>query len=250
MRHLLLFTDNDLAKYEAVATTAHKYEHYAYTNEPTPVVGLPKKTSGGVQPVYNRLSRLIWNPFIIFTKNKSTLKVEQFFKDKSIKLKDRTEQLCRLVAEHGITPDTLMQYAEKAKDTDKATCIESLEYATKTNPGIMTHTALSMVIDSLTATAPRVKWESARVVGNCIHLFPNRVEAAVKNLLDNSEHEGTVVRWSTAFALAQILAMNTSLNSRLVPAIEAIIMLEEKNSIAKIYATALEKITPKKKATL
>jgi HEAT repeat protein len=95
----------------------------------------------------------------------------------------------------------------------------------------------------LTEKAPRIKWESAKVVGNIAHLYPDKLDEAIKNLLINSEHTGTVVRWSAAFALGQIIKLRTSRNRNLIPAIESICKREEKNSIKKIYIAALKGIS-------
>lgn len=172
------------------------------------------------------------------------MQLEQIFKDKSLKPKERTEQLSKLILERIITIEDLTLFARSAKDPVKATCIESLEFATKADPGIITSDALSFVINCLREKAPRVKWESAKVIGNSIHLFPGKIDTAVKKLLDNTEDPGTVVRWSAAFALSQILKLKTGINDQLIPAIESIIEREEKNSIKKIYLAALKKIKP------
>jgi HEAT repeat protein len=81
------------------------------------------------------------------------------------------------------------------------------------------------------------------VIGNIAPLYPGKLKEAISNLLINTEHPGTVVRWSAAFALGEIVKMNTTLNKDLVPAIESICKREEKNSIRKIYLAALKKIT-------
>ena len=173
--------------------------------------------------------------------------LEEIFKDKSLKPKERTAQLSKLVSEHVISLDELIQFAAKAKDPVKATCIESLEFASKADPGIITDAALAFVLDSLGSKAPRVKWECARVIGNCIHLFPANIDIAAGKLLVNTEDEGTVVRWSAAFALSQVLLLKSGINEQLIPAVETIMDREEKNSIKKIYAAALKKLKPAKK---
>ena len=118
----------------------------------------------------------------------------------------------------------------QAKDPAKATCIEAMEFATKVNPGIATVECLEFMIASLTAKAPRVKWESAKVIANIAHMFPDKLDNAVNNLLLNSEHAGTVVRWSAAVALAAIIKMKYKKNKELIPAIEAICKREEKRT--------------------
>ena len=161
--------------------------------------------------------------------------------DKAIKSKEKTELLSKLVLENKISADDLLEFAGTAKDPIKATCIEALEYATKQKPTLVNEKNFQFVTASLTEKAPRIKWESAKVIGNTAHLFPAKVDQAIKNLLDNSEHDGTVVRWSAAFALGEILKLKTKHNTDLLPALEAICNREEKNSIKKIYLDAIKK---------
>lgn len=167
--------------------------------------------------------------------------LEELFKDKAIKPKDKTETISNWISEGSLPVDELISFAEKQKDPAKATCIEALEYATKQKPALADEACLTFVTGTLTEKAPRIKWESAKVIGNIAHLFPAKLDKSISNLLANTEHEGTVVRWSAAFALGEILKLNTKHNTGLLPAIEKICEKEEKNSIKKIYQAALKK---------
>lgn len=162
--------------------------------------------------------------------------------DKTIKPKAKTELLSKWLLDNPKKSGELINYAKKAKDPIKATCIEALEYVTKTHPKIANKICFDFVNDSLKEKAPRIKWESARVIGNTVALFPKEVGAAVKNLLVNAEHPGTVVRWSVAFALGEIIKLNLPINKTLVPAAQNICAQEEKNSIKKIYLAAIKKV--------
>jgi HEAT repeat protein len=165
---------------------------------------------------------------------------QKFFNDKSIKPKEKTEALSKWLLENPKDIDDLIDLAKASKDPVKATCIESMEFATKSNPEIASSDCLDYVTKTLTEKAPRIKWESAKVIGNIAHLYPDKLDEAVKNLLVNSEHSGTVVRWSAAFALGQIIKLKTPRNKKLIPEIESICKREEKNSIKKIYLAALK----------
>ena len=165
--------------------------------------------------------------------------------DKGLKPKVKTETLSAWLFENKITIDNLIAFAESAKDPVKATCIEALEFATKQKPALINKTTFQFMSQSLTAKAPRVKWESAKVIGNTAHLFVDKLDEAIKNLLINSEDKGTVVRWSAAFALGEILKLKTTHNKDLLPALEAICEREEKNSIKKIYLDAIKKTDKK-----
>lgn len=168
------------------------------------------------------------------------MNINEILNDKTTKAKDKTEALSKLLLDKTISADELVTFAETANDSQKATCIEAIEFATKQQPAILKIKSFQFVTQSLASDAPKVKWESARVIGNTVHIFSHKLEDAIKYLLENSEHSGTVVRWSAAFALAQILKLQTKHNKELLPAIEAIINREEKDSIKKIYLAAVK----------
>ncbi|MEO7265596.1 MAG: hypothetical protein ABIW38_11815 [Ferruginibacter sp.] len=162
--------------------------------------------------------------------------------DKSKKSKAKTETISRWLLANPGKLKILIEFATKAKDPAKATCIEAIEFATKSEPGISSPACLNFVSEALLENAARIKWESAKVIGNIAHLYPGKLNLAINNLLINTEHTGTVVRWSAAYALAQIIKMKTKQNKDLLPAIEAICLREEQNSIRKIYLEAIKKL--------
>lgn len=171
---------------------------------------------------------------------------EALLLDKTLKAKEKTLALSGLLLQKKLSPDELTDYAAKAKDPIKATCIEALEYATTKDPALLTQKAFRFVCRELGAKAPRVKWESARVIANTAHLFPSELGDAVKGLLINSEDDGTVVRWSAAQGLCAIFQVDSSYKKKLRGVIEAIISREEQNSIRKIYLATLKKEDRKK----
>ncbi len=161
--------------------------------------------------------------------------------DKSTKPKEKTETLSKWLIANPKKINHLIEFAVSSKDPFKATCIEAIEFATKTNPKIATINCLDFITNSLYEKAPRVKWESAKVIGNIASIFPEKLNEAIKYLLINSEHTGTVVRWSAAYALSEIIKLKTKMNKDLIPAAEAIIKREEKSSIKKIYQESIKK---------
>jgi hypothetical protein len=167
--------------------------------------------------------------------------IEKILDSKYIKPKEKTETISKMLLEGSLSIDELIDYAKKSKDPVKATCIEAMEFATKINPEIATQEFLQFVSATLAEKAPRIKWESAKVIGNIAHLYAGQMDEAVKNLLSNTEHTGTVVRWSAAFALGQIIITKHASTISLRDVAEKICNSDEKNSIKKIYLEALKK---------
>ncbi len=168
--------------------------------------------------------------------------IEQVFQDKTIKAKGKVSTIGEWLINNEIQIEELLAYAEKQKATDKATCIEAVEYATKKVPTIADKSLLDFVTNALKDEEPRVKWESAKVIGNISKLFPIQLGNAIKNLLPNAENAGTVVRWASAYALAEILKLKSKNNTTLLPQIEKLCEKEEDNAVKKKYLEAIKKV--------
>ena len=167
--------------------------------------------------------------------------IAELINDKTKKTKEKVEIISKWLSDGSLPTDELIVFAEKAKDPEKATCIEAIEFATRQNVKIADESVFAFVTKMLAENAPRVKWESAKVVGNIAHLFPTKLNKAISNLLANSDYDGIVVRWASAFALGEILKLKTKHNKDLLPAIETICDREQDNGVKKKYLDAIKK---------
>jgi HEAT repeat protein len=167
--------------------------------------------------------------------------IDEVLDDKSLKAKQKVVLISELLINRRISIEQLIASAKNKNDTSKATVLEAMEFASKTKAEIINSKAFEFVIDSLKSDAPRVKWESAKVMANTAHLFLGLLKKAIPGLLDNTDHSGNVVRWSAASALSKIIQCKTELNRELIPAIEAIEKREKDTAIKKIYQQGLKK---------
>lgn len=170
------------------------------------------------------------------------MQLEEVVKDKTKKAKEKVEIVGKWLLERTLRTDELLAFAENAKDSDKATCIEALEFATKLDAGIADESVLDFVTKSLGDKAPRVKWESAKVIGNIAVNFPKQLDVPIRNLLVNANYDGTVVRWAAAYALGEILKLKTDYNKELLGTIESLASAENENGVKKKYLDALKKL--------
>lgn len=168
------------------------------------------------------------------------MKIEDIFQDKTIKAKGKVAIIGEWLINNEMHIEELLAYAEKQKATDKATCIEAIEYATKKAPTIADENLLNYVTKTLKDDEPRVKWESAKVIGNIAKLFRTQLDKAINNLLPNATNTGTVVRWATAYALAEILKLK--IDQKLLPKIEALCEKEIDSGVKKKYLDAIKKV--------
>lgn len=168
--------------------------------------------------------------------------LQSFFKERKFSPKEKTQLLKEALLNKNLTTKELIKYAKIAKAVDKGSCVEALEFASKISPSVVDNDVFKFLCDCLLDKAPRVQWESAKVIGNVAAHFQNQFNLCIPNLLINSEKGGTVVRWSAAFALAEIIKTKHISTLDLIPVVEAILLWEEKNSIRKIYDAALKKV--------
>lgn len=168
--------------------------------------------------------------------------LDLLFSDKTIKAKAKVAQLGEWLLNRTLTPEALMLFADGQKPVNKATCIEAFEYATKQQPGIADHSTLVYMTLALHETEPRIKWESAKVIGNIAGQFPADLDTTIPPLLENATHSGTVVRWAAAYALSEILKLKTNRYTELLPQIEVLSEKEADNGVKKKYLAALKKV--------
>ncbi len=166
--------------------------------------------------------------------------VAELLKKKDLKAKEKTELLAEALMSGILAFPDIIQFASTAKEPAKATCMEALEYATSQKPEIATPDVLEFAASHLQAKAPRLKWESAKVIGNIAHLFSAQLDTAVVGLLNNSKDDSTVVRWSSAYALTRIVSLPSYSNDPFQSKLSTNLESEDKDSIKKMYTKALK----------
>lgn len=129
------------------------------------------------------------------------------FEDKTIKAKQKVALIGDWLLTKELPIDELFAFADVQKATNKASCIEAVEYATKKDSSVINEDAWQFVTTALKDNEPRIKWESAKVIGNTAALFKTKLDEPIANLLLNTKNDGSVVRWATAYALAEILKL-------------------------------------------
>lgn len=135
----------------------------------------------------------------------------------------------------------LIQCFEDGTTAEKGNCMEAIEYITKENPEFAEN-CLEFVIRHINDKAPRVKWEACRIIGNVAQRFPDKVKETIPKLLENTKDKGTVVRWSTAFALTEIAKCSLEMQKQLVPEFKKILERENNMGVKNIYLKYLKDV--------
>lgn len=135
----------------------------------------------------------------------------------------------------------LLSYYKQAKDPAKGTCLSALTELTKENPEFVKD-CLDFIIEQISYKAPRVKWEASEIIAYASRLYPEKVVKAIPRLMENSIEDGTVIRWSAAFALTEIAKNNPATQKELIPYIEEMIETEKENGVRNVYVKAMKSL--------
>lgn len=119
--------------------------------------------------------------------------------------KKKAKAMAEALLNDSLKPSELMEAIPALPDAELAIVMESLEGATRKEPGLVSDKLFTCLVECLAHTAPRVQWEAARTIGNVAKQHPEHLGPAVKALLVNTANDGTVVRWAAAQALTAIL---------------------------------------------
>jgi len=155
-----------------------------------------------------------------------------------IKAKELSSSLAKEIVRDGELLERLGEDIDLFTDVEKGVLMEALEYATDVDPDVA-EPVLDIVFECLRCEAPKVKWEAARVIGNIACRFPEKASLSVPKLLENTKHRGTVVRWSAAYALSEIIKYDEKARRRLMPEIEKILRREKNGGVRNVYKKAL-----------
>lgn len=171
--------------------------------------------------------------------------IQDLLKSK-IKSKEKTTFLANMLKKDKKVLNDLITNFETASAPNKGTCIEALELITKDDPAYVL-SSIDFIIEQISNKIPRVKMESSRVVANISVKYPEEAGKAIPNLLMNTKDEGTVIRWSAAFALSEIAKNDPGSRAELIPKFKYFIEKEQNNGVKNNYVKALKQIEKENK---
>ncbi len=126
-------------------------------------------------------------------------------------------------------------------DKKMALIFEAMEAVSSKNPMTADLGWLTFAQDFISSDSRSIKREASRIVGNIAHLFPNNLNVAVRSLLENTNDVGTVIRWSSAYALARIIQIPRYANSNLYFTLTELSEREQENGVKNQLLSGLKK---------
>lgn len=166
--------------------------------------------------------------------------IVQMLNDKSIKAIEKRAKLVDLLMEKKVTIQELDALSGTLNDKQLVSVLEAIEAITQQTPELANKDYLLFAGRYILADNNSLKREAARIVGNLAHRFPDDLDQPIKDLLENTKHDGTVVRWSSAYALGRIVALPQYANSPLFDTVTDIWEKESENGVKNQYAKGLK----------
>lgn len=162
-----------------------------------------------------------------------------------IKPKEKINLLVEALMEEKISLQELLDFYSKTTDSQKGSCLSALAEITKEEPRFVGN-MIDFVIKQLPSKAPRVKWEAGEIIANIAAEYPQQIASSVPELIKNSKQDnGTVVRWSAAFALTEIVRSSSKMEKQLLPKFRKMIDAEKNNGVKKFYIKTLREFPTK-----
>ena len=156
----------------------------------------------------------------------------------SLKPKEKVSRLANwLKNQPNLT--SLIGYYNDAKDSEKGACLSAITAIAKDDANFIAG-HIDFIVKQLSHKAPRVKWEANEIVAYSSKIFSGKLNLVVPKLLENSKNEGTVVRWSAAYALTEIAKNNPGLRDKLTGVFKKILKTEKQNGVRNIYLKTLK----------
>ncbi len=161
--------------------------------------------------------------------------------DKSLKAIEKRGIVIKALKEKNITIKEIESMINETDEKKSAIIFEAIEAVTNSDAQIADIGWLNLAVENILSASDSIKREASRIVGNISHKFPNDLEKAIEKLLFNSKAVGTVVRWSSAYALSRIIVIPQYANSELFEKLTEICILEEESGVKNQYIKALKK---------
>ena len=170
-----------------------------------------------------------------------TLGLYNTLRDKSLKGVARRQAVIELML-RGEAPLALLQdLMPQLDEKNAATVLEALEEISNKKLMPLEEGYLPLVIPYIASASNSCRREASRIVGNLAATFPEEVGEAVPLLMDNTADEGTVVRWSAAYALSRIVVLPSYAQSGLYDELQQLAATETEHGVKSQYDKALKK---------
>jgi len=165
------------------------------------------------------------------------MNITDLLSDKKLKSVEKRKSIVSLLLSGELTIAKL----PKLNDKQTGIVLEAMEEISQKDSEIIDESWLKFAENHVNSEDNTLKRESARVIGNIAHKFPEKLKNSIPKLLKNSENKGTVVRWSSGYSLGRIIQIPKFAKSDLFETLVIIAENEQDNGVKNQYVKGLKK---------
>lgn len=161
--------------------------------------------------------------------------------DKSLKRLEKREVIVESIINRKVDFSTISEACEILPEKKVSLLLEAIEEVSRSKEFILEADYLDLAEKYILSSDNSCKREASRIVGNLANKYPTKLDDAIVALLKNTDNEGTVIRWASAYALSRIIVIPQYAKSSLFEQISDLCAREEENGVKNQYIKALKK---------
>ena len=161
--------------------------------------------------------------------------------DKSLKRLEKREVIVESIINRKVDFSTISEVCEILSEKKVSLLLEAIEEVSRSKEFILEADYLDLAEKYILSSDNSCKREASRIVGNLANKYPTKLDDAIVALLKNTDDEGTVIRWASAYALSRIIVIPQYAKSSLFEQISDLCAREEENGVKNQYIKALKK---------
>jgi xylose isomerase len=166
-----------------------------------------------------------------------------FLSDKNLKSIEKR----KLIVSALLSEDLTIASLPPLNDKQTGIVLEAMEEISQKEVAIIDESWLKFADNNVNSENNTLKREAARVTGNIAHKFPDKLENIIPKLLQNSENESTVIRWSSGYSLGRIVQIPKFANSDLFEMLSIIAENEQESGVKNQYLKGLKQAVKMRK---
>lgn len=167
--------------------------------------------------------------------------IKQIIDDKTIKRLEKRNALIEGILNRNFDFSAVTAACSLLPEKKISLLLEAIEEVSRSKEFALEEDYLKLSESYILSSDPSCKREASRIVGNLAAAFPENLDHAITALMQNANHDGTVIRWASAYALSRIVIIPQYARGPLFEQISNLCEKEKETGVKNQYSKALKK---------
>lgn len=167
--------------------------------------------------------------------------IKQIIDDKAVKRLEKRNVLVQGIINGNFDFSAVSAACSLLPEKKISLILEAIEEVSRSKEFALEEAYLKLSESYILSSDPSCKREASRIVGNLAAAFPENLDHAITALMQNANHDGTVIRWASAYALSRIVIIPQYARGPLFEQISNLCEKEKETGVKNQYSKALKK---------